>query len=363
MIDNSSLRYIDQVVLVLASNERYFIGLYCAIASSIHHLDKKYKAKIFILDGGIAEESKTKLVKLSKYYEGRASIHFVEIDETTFQNATVGPGSSYMAYCRLLIPSLIKEPKVLYIDADVLVFHDLAVLYETELNDGSVLAAVPDSQTIVISDDSKEIANKLEIDACTQYYNSGVLLMDLDTLRKINFLDRSIEFLAYYSGQYRFWDQSAINFIFYEKIQSLPDIWNFPSWKFDEQESNSFKQKVIHFTSSTPWIETEHTPSQALFEEYAKQLGISIEYSTETLQKASLKKIIRNILSPVRAILYPLFSLIFMALGNTDLSKNYACLSNYWYDYFRNIPYRRRLFKDRIREIRHIDFSFRSGSN
>ena len=44
------------------------------------------------------------------------------------------------------------------------------------------------------------------------YFNSGVMLMNLDELRKQHFFERAVEFLNSWSG-YRFRDQSAINFL------------------------------------------------------------------------------------------------------------------------------------------------------
>ena len=42
----------EPLVIALASNERYFPGLYCALASALSHLDATREADVRVLDGG-----------------------------------------------------------------------------------------------------------------------------------------------------------------------------------------------------------------------------------------------------------------------------------------------------------------------
>ncbi|NEN98385.1 MAG: hypothetical protein F6K50_23575, partial [Moorea sp. SIO3I7] len=186
------------VVLTLASNQRYFPGLYCAIASSLAHMNPNRQVKIFVLDGGLFEQSKSKLVQLIQGYQKRVTIEFLTVDESTFQAATLGPCKSHMTYCRLLIPQLVREPRTIYLDSDVLVLRDLSVLYDLNLESNNVMAAVPDSETGTISDDSGVIAKQLNIQAECRYYNAGIILMNLEKIRSLEFLTKSIAFLKYW---------------------------------------------------------------------------------------------------------------------------------------------------------------------
>ena len=45
----------EPIVLALASNERYFPGLYCAVASALSHLDAAREVNLKVLDGGISQ--------------------------------------------------------------------------------------------------------------------------------------------------------------------------------------------------------------------------------------------------------------------------------------------------------------------
>ena len=48
----------EPMILALASNERYFPGLYCAVASALSHLDAARELNLKVLDGGISQTSR-----------------------------------------------------------------------------------------------------------------------------------------------------------------------------------------------------------------------------------------------------------------------------------------------------------------
>ena len=54
----------EPVILALASNECFFPGLYCAVASALSHLDAARKVDLNVLDGGISQASRDMLERL-----------------------------------------------------------------------------------------------------------------------------------------------------------------------------------------------------------------------------------------------------------------------------------------------------------
>lgn len=353
MLENMVNESKEPVIITLASNERYFPGLYCAIASTLAYLNPERKAKVYILDGGLSETSKSKLIQLVQNYGERVYIKFVAINIFKFEGATLGPGNSLMAYSRILIPDLIQESKTIYLDSDILVLRDLAILYDWELKSDNAIAAVQDFETITIEADSKIIAQKLGIKAENHYYNSGVILINIDYLRSFKFVEKSLIFLKDWFSYYRFHDQSAINFLLNGKIQSLPEAWNFPSWKFNDQVDNSL-DKIIHFTNAVPWLEVVPGPAQVLFEEYAAQLGIIIDKSQPTYWKYHLRHFWQNIIAPMRAVFYPILALGYQLLGNKEKASSYIRTGKFWQNYILKIPYYQRLYNQRISEILNL---------
>src|ERR1700692_3144036 len=224
----------EAVVIALASNECDCPGLYCAVASALSHLEPIRKVDLKVLDGGVSNKSRKVLSDLVGRSGRTIQLEFVPIDESIFRGATLGPGRSHMTYCRTLLPHLLDVPRLIYLDCDVLVFRDLSELSDLELSSGKILAAVPDSETLTLGDDSRTVARAMNLPADGRYFNAGVMLLNLEQLRKQDFTEQSLKFFKQWRGHYQFWDQSAINFLLHGQIAELPEYWNRASWQFDQ---------------------------------------------------------------------------------------------------------------------------------
>jgi lipopolysaccharide biosynthesis glycosyltransferase len=346
----------EPVVLALASNERYFHGLYCAVASASSHLGAEREVDLKVLDGGISETSKRGLSHLVARFGRRVRLEFVPIDETIFRGATLGPAQSHMTYCRTLLPHLLDVSRLIYLDCDVLVFRDLAQLFDLELAPGKVLAAVPDSETLSLAEDCPTIADAMGLPAEGAYFNCGVMLMNLDELRRQNFFQRSVELLNNWSGQYRFWDQSAINFLLHGEIHELPEYWNRASWRFDAQQNNDL-DCVLHYTTSAPWLGGTRGPAQVLFERLAVDAGLPVNRQAADFKKKRRQELFRNALAPFRALAFPLVSLFYKIAGQNEKCAAYQKSARYWLYYIFNAPRRRRLHRQRNQEISRMKFN------
>src|SRR5436190_1424809 len=312
----------EPVVLALASNERYFPGLYCAVASALSHLDAAREVDLKVLDGGISRTSKNTLSRLIDRFGEAVRLEFVTVDPSVFGKATLGPGQSHMAYCRILLPQLLDVSQLIYLDCDVLVFRDFAELFDVELSPGKMLAAVPDSETLTLRDDSRTLASAMNLPAVGCYFYSGVMLLDLGRLRKENFAERALDFLEAQRGHYRFHDQSAFNFLLHGRIAELPEHWNRASWRFDEQNHNDL-DCVLHYTSSAPWLGGTLGPARVLFERFAAEAGLPVNRQSHFFKKSVRQRIWRNGLAPLRALAFPVASLLYRIAGRMDKSAAY----------------------------------------
>src|SRR5438093_10789752 len=296
----------EPLVIALASNERYFPGLYCAVASAWRYLDRTREVNLKVLDGGISQTSRDTFSKLIDRVGGVVRLEFVTVNPSVFGKATLGPGESHMTYCRILLPHLLDVPRLIYLDCDVLVFRDLAQLFDLELAPGKVLAAARDSETLSLADDSRTIADAINLPREGAYFNCGVMLMNLDELRKQDFFERAVEFLNRKSA-YRFWDQSAINFLLYGQIDELPEYWNRASWRFDAQQNNDL-DCVIHYTTSAPWLVETAGPAQVLFERFAAEVGLPVNRRSPLVRKSMRQRSWRTTIDPCLATTFPILS-------------------------------------------------------
>lgn len=346
----------ESIVVALSSNERYFPGLFCAVASALRQLNAAKKVDLKVLDGGISEQSKNTLSRLVERHGARISLEFVTVDDSVFRNAPLGPAESHMTYCRTLLPHLLNVPRLIYLDCDVLVFRDLSELFDLEFSPGKILAAVPDSETLTLSDDSCMItrALNLPLDGC--YFNAGVMVLNLDELRTQNFTEQSLEFLRSSKGHYRFHDQSAFNFLLHGQIDALPEYWNRASWRFDQQPNNDL-DCVLHYTTSAPWLGGTPGPAQELFERFAGHAGLPVNRQSHAFRKSTRQRLWRNRLAPLRAFAFPLISLLCWIVGKKDKAAAYRKAARYWSECIRNAPARRRRYEMRIQEINGMKFN------
>jgi hypothetical protein len=192
------------------------------------------------------------------------------------------------------------------------------------------------------------------------YFNCGVMLMNLDELRIQHFSERAVEFLNRKST-YRFWDQSAINFLLHGQIEELPEYWNRASWRFDAQQNNDL-DCVLHYTRSAPWLVETAGPAQVLFEHFAAEAGLPVNRRSQPFRKSVRERFWRNAIAPLRALAFPIASLCYRLIGKTDKSAAYGKVARYWLDYICNTPSRRRLHRERGQEISSMKFGFHASS-
>jgi hypothetical protein len=241
------------------------------------------------------------------------------------------------------------------------VFRDLSKLFDLKLPPGRVLAAVPDSETLTLGDDSCTIAGAMNLPASGRYFNAGVMLLNLDELQRQNFTERSLEFFNNFRGHYRFHDQSAFNFLLEGKIHELPEHWNRASWRFDDQDSNTL-DCVLHYTSSAPWLIETAGPAQLLFERFAAEVGLAVNRRSSQFRRSVRQRFWRNAIAPLRALAFPIASLCYWLIGKRDKSAAYKKGARYWLDYMCNTPSRRRLHRQRSQEISRMQFDLRASA-
>jgi lipopolysaccharide biosynthesis glycosyltransferase len=151
---------------------------------------------------------------------------------------------SIAIYYRLCLPSLLKSlSRIIYLDADTLVLRDLAPLFDLPLNDFPV-AAMPDyalyyfelMSAIPIGNRRAPVISYLrnilgiEYRGPASYFNSGVMLLNLDAWRGLDIAARCVAFIERFD--YLQWpDQDALNVTCGQRFLALGARWNaFARW-------------------------------------------------------------------------------------------------------------------------------------
>ena len=142
----------------------------------------------YIVSDGVTPENQAQLSALVRQYGRELTV--IELDEIAsyfdFEFDTLGWRPVILA--RLLLDRLLPPDvdRVLYLDGDTIVRGNLAELWQTDMGDAVIGACVEPTM-----DKQRKIALGMEN---VPYFNSGVLLIDLDKWRKQCTGQRIIQF-------------------------------------------------------------------------------------------------------------------------------------------------------------------------
>lgn len=204
---------------------------------NVEELEKKYSC------------CKINLIVASQYFTN-LRCHIPDITEPT--------------YYRLLLPELLEENRCLYLDSDVIVCENINRLYNMDL-DGYEIAGVIAPSVVVYKDRNYDRSKNIGVPDMNTYVNAGVLMFNLDELRKNNFSYRVRNVInMYFETQ----DQDIINKLCYGKIKLIPfkyntDVEYYPCENrmklrntcLEEQAEDAYAEpSIIHYSGKfKPW--------------------------------------------------------------------------------------------------------------
>lgn len=167
------------------------------------------------------------------------------------------------ACLRFLIPILFHSyPRCIYLDCDIAINKDISILYYMDLNNRP-LGAVCDNWVHPGSVRRRHEIIRAESDS---YFNSGVLLLDINRITELNTNKRCIAMVSG-SEKYHNPDQDILNIVYLNKVQLLPMTWNF-GWQpyvkdgykyfslrqFEEFAEAFQNPAIVHYVSDLkPW--------------------------------------------------------------------------------------------------------------
>jgi lipopolysaccharide biosynthesis glycosyltransferase len=175
---------------------------------------------------------------------------------------------SRATFFRLALAELLpaETRRVVYLDCDVVASDDLAPLRDVELGGGLVGAVRDVGVPWVATSRGLPHWRELGIEPTTPYYNSGVLVIDLDGWREQRIGPRIVDYLSEHGSIY-FADQDAINVVLAGCVHDLEPRWNQHPFLFrpdglgnvvfpPEQVQRACEEPaIVHYlTRDKPWL-------------------------------------------------------------------------------------------------------------
>ena len=213
----------EKKTVVLAADNNYALQLITTFHSILNNADDCTDYQfVFLLDDDFEKENFDLISGLIDQYGALDPIVFYMGDnyakvEMKLKHITKA------TYFRLKLPELLPGiNKCLYLDTDVIVCEDIGGLFDLEL-DGFYLAGVKAAGFYYPEDKCRFLQQSLGIDRIDQYINAGVLLMNLQLMRKD---DLALEFERLVAKNFKNQDQDILNAACYGKIKILEPRYN-----------------------------------------------------------------------------------------------------------------------------------------
>lgn len=306
-IDNSA------VCIVYYCNEAYFYYTCTTILSVLDHAEKRRVYDIIILvDSNISSKMAEQMNSILENYSF-ASVRIINIQALVYIFAGYRSISYHLSTCyRLFVMSDIfcKYKKIITMDSDMICNCDMEELYDKEIDNycmavnyemderWKIRSSYPISAQFGVHSNKEYLFNYVGIKDETQYFCAGLILWNLDEVRKNQHFDAIIYDMK--KKAYLFPDQDLLNLYYEGKTVKLPPGWNHVNYvlkdynkylsdfEIEEYEEQRKEKKIIHYAGKKPW-NFKNVDDGEYFWEYAKKTPWY--YEVREKQKENIKTI------------------------------------------------------------------------
>ena len=251
-----------KIDILLCTDKHYVMPCGITIFSICYH-NKQHEVYFHVFSEGVTYDRKKRIREMVEAQ--RQNVIFYDVDSSLLDCVPVVNRFRLSIYYRLLMTRLLPSSlhRVLYLDSDIIVRGDLAEIWSEDI-DGFALGAVLDQNC----DDIRNYSRN-DLEPLSGYFNSGVLLVNLDYWRSHNIGDKCIEYVYKHSTEIEYPDQDALNVVTFRKWKAMPFAFNTQSFMYYKENeiiarlgyvrqmvSASMNPLVMHFTDARkPWME------------------------------------------------------------------------------------------------------------
>ena len=272
-------------------DSNYNIPASCSMISLLDNVDEKINIYIMHQDESDFEFLIDKITKHKML--NNIKVYKVNLNNFTFPNV-LGSHISDATYYRLFIQDYIKDEIgfITYLDCDVFCINNPIYIIKKEISklkkSNFSISSLPEHS---LSHYGKKFNMK-----SGNYFNAGVMIINLETWKKNNLQKSFLKILNTYNTKLQFWDQDILNIYFDGNFQVMDENLNY---KVDMEVDNSaelidHKQKeniiFLHYSGKfKPWsVRGAVNDNSKYFQEtyrnlYEKKYYISFNYKKNAL--------------------------------------------------------------------------------
>lgn len=261
------------MIIACATDNNYV--QHCAVMLLSLKENNNSSFTVYIIYNELSNKNINKLSFLLRSYN--IDYNYCKINISILKKAPLSNHITIASYFRILLPFILPTDikKVLFIDSDIIVNTNLQRLWNIDIKKVA-LAAVPEP---IIGD---KLA-RLNIHKSYNYFNAGVLLINLEKWRYHNISEKIINYINNSFHTLKYHDQDALNANLYDDCLYISSKWNVThnfyrttknELKLSKKQINDIKENpyIIHFTgSSKPWHFKNKHPFKYLYFFYLKK--------------------------------------------------------------------------------------------
>lgn len=233
--------------LVLAFDDNYVMPFKVLWHSIMQTNSLPLETPVFILHTqSLSEKSISDISYFAENY--KTYFHFIDASDYITQNLPISHHISDATYYRLYMASLIPNwvSTIIYFDTDIVVAKSIKYLFELALN-----CPIAATDHFSIND-----AIRLWGSESGQYFQAGVLIVNLETWRSRNLEKTFTKIIEEHTDRILWWDQDVLNIAFENNWQRIPVWFNVSNSvrRYIDKKTIQKETIIYHFDGKgKPW--------------------------------------------------------------------------------------------------------------
>ena len=265
----------EKISIALCTDE----NLVKHIGTLLYSVDENTSSFVdaYIIYDNLSEKSLKKLILLNDILS-TVTVHMVRVldkqQEKLSKISLKNNGLPVTSYYRFILADLLPSlDRIIYLDVDTLALRDLTELWRTDL-EGKFIGVVKD--TLINPNVAQKIVSERK-----SYFNSGMLLMDLNLFRKYDICSDLVDFAVDIAESCEYGDQDILNYYFIDGYKLLDTKWNCGKKFLEDREK---EVGIVHFYGvEKPW-------NNIVYSFYIRENIINMEHIYKLYQYRFLQK-------------------------------------------------------------------------
>ena len=272
-----------RIACAYALDDSYVYPTLVAMTSLAENAGEKTFYDIYVMIGSSFKDENKKVIKsVETKHPEHCEVIFIDMGNK-FQGVDTNRKITTPTYYRLELHNILPNVnRIIWMDGDTAVFEDLTELITLDMKGAYIMGFLDSIPTAIERFGLKEAT----------VLCAGVLLLDLDALRKNNMTEKFNKFIIENLGNLNQHDQTVINVVCQGKTAPLPPkygIWSFEAeiyalkhnnrqWPWLKYDENEFKKAyrhpaILHYVWPKPFWRKQSPIFNNEWWDYARKSG------------------------------------------------------------------------------------------